>query len=913
LKTFELRNVFVGEVVFMTKNYAQQSLSKKLAMLRERVDGSLTQEAVAAYLHVSLTTVNNWEKGTASPRAFNLRKIITLYLSKGAFTASKERQEARLLWEESRVTADFDEEWFSRLLEQHRQGTLEVNGATPGEAVSSPTTAIEVIPVQLEAILEQHDTLSPALFQDGTVIEAEDQGEALSEGNQGAAREIFMTSQPQLATSDEQRERMLLITYSNLYTLVNEILQYSAYLRLEMREMPDAVVSPSQTFSNDEPVRRIFSDIVRMYDRAAGAFLLLGAPGSGKTFLLLELAGALFKRASQNERHPVPFLFNLSSWAVRQLPLEQWMIEELNDVYHVPRAIGRAWVMGGKVLPLLDGLDEVAAVDYASCIGAINDFRQKQGLLPLVICSRTANYFAQERRLWLRGAVEVQPLTREQVDDYLAQVRVEAASVEAVKKAIREDARLQELVSTPLMLNVVALAYRGQAAEDLSQVQSADRGQLFTYYIERMLRRREHKKLYRPEQTIRWLSWLARQMLQRDQSEFHFERLQINWLPEKPLNRMLPIIGVGIVYGLFFGIIKGVNYAFLKGADQAGRSFGPGRGLLDGVVIALVTVAVFVLLNSVIASYRARRRQAAQTEGWLNTPGGLLEKRVVYGVLSGFFSGLVITLLVDLPAGVYNGLFSCVIFASLGPLDTEIRPAEVISWSWTPIRRNAVQFLGAGIVLGLAYGLLTALYWETKQHPAMAGIRVFVPCLLFGLSLGLVLSLLIMLTRGVSHGRLAQRPRKPNQGIWNSLQYSLLLGGGSFLLFGLFFGIFYGVLLSLIFHAFNVPYSEYNGYFPRDSGLVIGFADGLAVGAFFWLNKGGTACVLHLVLRLLLWRWDYAPWNYPRFLDYAVEHILLRRVGGGYTFFHKLVQEHFVWLHNQSTHALEERALAVQD
>jgi hypothetical protein len=118
----------------------------------------------------------------------------------------------------------------------------------------------------------------------------------------------------------------------------------------------------------------------------------------------------------------------------------------------------------------------------------------------------------------------------------------------------------------------------------------------------------------------------------------------------------------------------------------------------------------------------------------------------VYGVVSGFFSGLAITWLVDLAAGLYNGLFCCVIFASLGLLDTEIRPAEVTSWSWAPIRRNAVKFLGAGMVLGLAYGLLTGLYWEVKQYPAMPGLRVFIPCLLFGLSLGLVLGLLIVLT-----------------------------------------------------------------------------------------------------------------------------------------------------------------------
>jgi hypothetical protein len=38
------------------------------------------------------------------------------------------------------------------------------------------------------------------------------------------------------------------------------------------------------------------------------------------------------------------------------------------------------------------------------------------------------------------------------------------------------------------------------------------------------------------------------------------------------------------------------------------------------------------------------------------------------------------------------------------------------------------------------------------------------------------------------------------------------------------------------------------------------------------------------------------PWNYPRFLDYAAERILLRKVGGGYIFVHRLLLEYFAAL-----------------
>ena len=42
-------------------------------------------------------------------------------------------------------------------------------------------------------------------------------------------------------------------------------------------------------------------------------------------------------------------------------------------------------------------------------------------------------------------------------------------------------------------------------------------------------------------------------------------------------------------------------------------------------------------------------------------------------------------------------------------------------------------------------------------------------------------------------------------------------------------------------------------------------------------------------------------WRYPRFLEYAHQRILLRRVGGGYMFVHKLLLDYFADLDSTST------------
>ena len=52
----------------------------------------------------------------------------------------------------------------------------------------------------------------------------------------------------------------------------------------------------------------------------------------------------------------------------------------------------------------------------------------------------------------------------------------------------------------------------------------------------------------------------------------------------------------------------------------------------------------------------------------------------------------------------------------------------------------------------------------------------------------------------------------------------------------------------------------------------------------------------HLVLRLLLWKSGSAPLNYAAFLAHAKELLLLRQVGGGYVFVHRLLREYFISL-----------------
>ena len=65
-------------------------------------------------------------------------------------------------------------------------------------------------------------------------------------------------------------------------------------------------------------------------------------------------------------------------------------------------------------------------------------------------------------------------------------------------------------------------------------------------------------------------------------------------------------------------------------------------------------------------------------------------------------------------------------------------------------------------------------------------------------------------------------------------------------------------------------------------------------------NQGGLLVVVrHFVLRFWLWRAGVFPWNAPQFLDDARARVLLQRIGGGYSFTHRLLLDYFADLDAQ--------------
>ncbi len=509
--------------------------------------------------------------------------------------------------------------------------------------------------------------------------------------------------------------------------------------------------------------------IAEVFEEVERFLLILGEPGSGKTITLLQLTQALLAQ----DKSRVPVVFNLSSWAKQsQLSLAEWLTQEFKDKYKVSPKLADCWLRARRIVPLLDGLDEVAEEKRAACVVAINAFVESAdyGVSGLAVCCRVHEYgllHQADKRLKLRGAVRLQPLTVQQVEVYLAQA---GDALAGLRETLAVDEELQTLALSPLMLNVMTLAYLGEQASAMAAVSSVEerRAQVFELYIEKMFKRRDESVLYQKERVLTGLTWLAQQLKTRDQTVFLVEDLQLDWLGslgQRWTARLVSGLVSGLVFGLVFGLVS---------------------GLLIGLLIGLA----------------------------------------------------------------------------------EIKPEEELTWSWSQFQASWWQSIKTGLIVGLVIGLVIGLI--------VGLVYGLVIGLIVGLVIGLVVGLVVELTEaGMKKGKINDKT-KPNQGIHAAL-HNGLFGAG---LLCIFTPIFWLAATSL-----------------TQSNLTL-LQTIVATTFAGYLFYGGLTALKHYSLRLALTLFRYTPLNYPKFLNYAAHLFLLRRIGGGYLFLHRLLLEHFAARNN---------------
>jgi HEAT repeat protein len=230
-----------------------------------------------------------------------------------------------------------------------------------------------------------------------------------------------------------------------------------------------------------------FNSFDEAWTHYKGQVLLLGASGAGKTTTLLHYAQTLVSRYLGDRNQPVPVFASIAFWdSYANTPLHEWLPEH-NELPDDIRDV----IQSGRAVLILDGLDELGREK------PINPEKPEEGTFDprrrfleqvqtaiddgnqILITCRVTDYEDIGEKLNIKGAIELQNLTDDQIDTYLG-------DVPTIQKTVIEDNDLLEICRSPLLLSLIAFGYR-DATDGLKALPNMAEGDLrdaiFEQYI----------------------------------------------------------------------------------------------------------------------------------------------------------------------------------------------------------------------------------------------------------------------------------------------------------------------------------------------------------------------------------------------------------------------------------------------
>jgi hypothetical protein len=244
--------------------------------------------------------------------------------------------------------------------------------------------------------------------------------------------------------------------------------------------------------------------------------------------------------------------------------------------------------------------------------------------------------------------------------------------------------------------------------------------------------------------------------------------------------------------------------------------------------------------------------------------------------------------------------------------------ADRRSWSWQRLsthllsRSSLRRVLFFTSLLAVSFGLYVGVR-NGILNISSGPVAVLFAILLYGVSamltfgLGAFLSIILTyqilfaIAQGMESETIDDQDRvQPNEGIRHSIRNALFSGGVSLIvasLTGLVLGLLQNTVLgvstaSALLHilSFWLPPGSTESVqavtVVSIPSLSLGL--GLSIGILMFFFNGGLAFWQHYTLRFLFRCMGLMPWDEVRLLEDGARHILLYRVGGGYTFIHRL-------------------------
>ncbi len=217
-------------------------------------------------------------------------------------------------------------------------------------------------------------------------------------------------------------------------------------------------------------------DAVEKYPK----LMILGKPGAGKTTFLKYLAIQCNSGEFQADLVPIFVTLKEFAEAAKKPSLLEYISQQFSDCGVIATQIAELFNQS-KALVLLDGLDEVREDDISRVLKEIRDFSNQFRDNHFVMTCRIA---ARDYTFEKFTEVEVADFDDEQIATFATNwFKNKAVKSETFIKRLKENSRIKELATNPLLLTLLCLVFEG------SLDFPANRSELYEEGLEALLKK----------------------------------------------------------------------------------------------------------------------------------------------------------------------------------------------------------------------------------------------------------------------------------------------------------------------------------------------------------------------------------------------------------------------------------------